>query len=209
MIELPSSPAAERNKEPILGAMRQHLPAGGRLLEIASGTGQHAAWIGQRLPGWEWQPTETNSAALPTIAAWTRALQAGNVFAPCLLDVNEPIWPTSDETLASAFQHPFDAVYCANLLHIAPWSACAALMRGAERHLRPGGLLMVYGPFYEAGLETAPGNQAFDASLRSQNPAWGLRELQDVKNTAESAGLQLQHRLDMPANNLMLVFSRP
>ncbi len=110
MIELPSSPAAERNKEPILEA---HAPAlaqqAGRLLEIASGTGQHAAWIGQRLPGWEWQPTEANSAALPTIAAWTRALQASNVLAPCLLDVNEPVWPTSDETLASAFQHPFDA----------------------------------------------------------------------------------------------------
>ena len=208
MIELPSSPAAERNKAPILQALRHHLPAGGRLLEIASGTGQHAAWIAQRLPGWEWQPTEVNSAALPTIAAWTRALQASNVHAPCLLNVSDPVWPTSDETLASDFQLPFDAVYCANLLHIAPWSACAALMKGVNRHLAAGGLLLIYGPFFETGVDTAPGNLAFNASLRSQNPAWGLRELQSVKTTAQSAGLTLQHRLDMPANNLLLVFAK-
>lgn len=208
MIDLPSSPAAERNKEPILHALRHHLPAGGRLLEIASGTGQHAAWIGQRLPGWEWQPTEVNSAALPTIAAWTRALQASNVLAPCLLDVNEPVWPTSDETLASAFVPPFDAVYCANLLHIAPWRSCAALMNGANRHLASGGLLIIYGPFFEANVDTAPGNLAFDASLRSQNQAWGLRDLQAVTNAAQSAGLRLQHQLNMPANNLLLVFAK-
>jgi hypothetical protein len=208
MIDLPSSPAAERNKEPLLQALRHHLPAGGRLLEIASGTGQHAAWIGQRLPGWEWQPTEANSAALPTIAAWTRALQANNVLAPCLLDVNDPVWPTSDETLASAFQRPFDAVYCANLLHIAPWSACTALMQGASHHLASGGQLLVYGPFLETGVATAPGNLAFDASLRSQNPAWGLRELEAVTATAQSKGLHLAHRLNMPANNLLLIFTK-
>ncbi len=208
MIDLPSSPAAERNKEPLLLALRQHLPAGGRLLEIASGTGQHAAWIGQRLPGWEWQPTEVNSAALPTIAAWTRALQANNVLAPCLLDVNDPVWPTSDETLASAFQHPFDALYCANLLHIAPWSACTALMQGATRHLASDGQLLIYGPFFEAGVDTAPGNLAFDASLRSQNPAWGLRELEAVTATAQTMGLHRKHRLNMPANNLLLVFTK-
>ena len=208
MIDLPSSPAAERNKTPILEALRRHLPVEGRLLEIASGTGQHAAWIGPRLPGWEWQPTEVNSAALPTIAAWTRALQADNVQAPCLLDVMEPEWPTSDETLASAFQHPFDAVYCANMLHIAPWRACPALMEGAARHLTQDGLLLIYGPFFEADVATAPGNLAFDASLRSQNPAWGLRDLAAVKNAAQSAGISLQHRLDMPVNNLLLVFAR-
>lgn len=208
MIDLPSSPAAERNKEPILCALRLHLPAGGRLLEVASGTGQHAAWIGQRLPGWEWQPTEVNSAALPTIAAWTRALQAGNVLAPCLLDVSEPVWPSSDETLTSAFQNPFDAVYCANMLHIAPWSSCAALMKGAARHLRSGGVLLVYGPFLEADVDTAPGNLAFDTSLRSQNHAWGLRDLEAVKNAAQGAGLHLEHRLTMPANNLLLIFAR-
>ena len=208
MINLPSSPAAERNKEPLLGALRHHLPAGGRLLEVASGTGQHAAWIGQRLPGWEWHPTEANSAALPTIAAWTRALEASNVRAPCLLDVSDTVWPSSDEVLASAFQHPFDAIYAANLLHIAPWSVCAALMRGAVRHLTPAGQLLIYGPFFESGVATAPSNLAFDTSLRQQHPAWGLRELQAVKDTATSAGLCLTHRLDMPANNLLLVFAR-
>ena len=207
MTALAASPAADRNKAPILEALRSVLPAAGRLLEIASGTGQHAGWIGPRLPGWVWQPTEANNAALPTISAWTHALQAGNVLAPCLLNVMEPVWPTSDETLASAFQPPFDAVYCANLLHIAPWPTCAALMEGANRHLRPGGLLLIYGPFLESGVNTSPGNLTFDATLRSQNRAWGLRDIDAVKTNAHSAGLRLRHRLDMPANNLLLVFT--
>lgn len=208
MTDLPSSPAAERNKQPILEVLQRVLPVGGRLLELASGTGQHAAWMGPQLPGWEWQPTEVNSAALPTIAAWARALQATNVHPPCLLNASELDWPSDDETLASAFGRPFDAVYCANLLHISPASLCVPLMAGAARHLVQGGLLLIYGPFIEDGVETSPGNLAFDASLRSQNPAWGLRHRNEVEQTAQSAGLMLRERTAMPANNLMLVFAK-
>lgn len=208
MTDLPSSPAAERNKQPILEVLQRVLPASGRLLELASGTGQHAAWLSLRLPGWQWQPTEVNSAALPTIAAWSRALQATQVLPPFLLNASESEWPVDEETLVSVFDRPFDAVYCANLLHISPASLCAPLMAGAARHLVQGGLLLIYGPFIEDGIETSPGNLAFDASLRNQNPGWGIRHLNEVERIAKSAGLLLRERIAMPANNLMLVFAK-
>lgn len=208
MTPLPSSPAAERNKQPILDVLRQLLPASGAALEIASGTGQHAAWLAAGLPGWTWQPTEANVAALPTIAAWTKQVGAGNVHPPCLLDVMAPEWPSDDETLVSPFARPFDAVFCANLLHIAPWGTCAALMRGTARHLTPdGGHLLLYGPFLEDGVPTSPGNLAFDNSLRTQNPAWGVRRREAVEQCAQTAGLRLRQRIEMPANNLLLVFA--
>jgi hypothetical protein len=208
MTPLPSSPAAERNKQPILDVLRQVLPAQGAALEIASGTGQHAAWFGAGLPGWAWQPTEANTAALPTIAAWVKQAGAPNVLAPCLLDVMEPQWPSDDETLEIHFAHPFDAIFCANLLHISHWATCAALMQGARRHLAPaGGQLLIYGPFLEDGVPTSPGNLAFDQSLRSQNPAWGIRQREAVEHCAQQAGLRLSQRIEMPANNLLLVFA--
>jgi len=204
---LPSSPAAERNKQPILDALRQVLPASGMALELASGTGQHAAWFAAGLPGWSWQPTEVNSAALPTIAAWAKQVGADNVQPACLLDVMASEWPSDDETLASSFNRPFDAIFCANLLHIAPWAVCAALMRGAVQHLKgDGSQLLIYGPFLENGVPTSPGNLAFDESLRTQNPAWGIRQREAVERCAQQAGLRLRHRIDMPANNLLLVF---
>jgi hypothetical protein len=207
MTTLPFSPAADRNKQPILEALREVLPARGRALEIASGTGQHAAWLGTGLPGWEWQPTEANSTALPTIAAWVRQAGADNVHAPCLLDVMEPQWPSDEETLASAFAWPFDAIFCANMLHISPWTACKALMQGARRHLvKDSGLLLIYGPFLEHAAPTSPGNLDFDASLRTQNPVWGLRQREAVEEEAARCGLRLRQRLAMPANNLLLVF---
>ncbi|PKO28959.1 MAG: SAM-dependent methyltransferase [Betaproteobacteria bacterium HGW-Betaproteobacteria-9] len=207
MATLPFSPAADRNKQPILDALREVLPARGRALEIASGTGQHAAWLGAGLPGWEWQPTEANSTALPTISAWVRQAGAGNVRPPCLLDVMEPQWPSDEETLASAFARPFDAIFCANMLHISPWTACKALMQGARRHLAAdSGLLLIYGPFLEHGVPTSPGNRDFDASLRTQNPVWGLRQREAVEEEATRCGLRLRQRLAMPANNLLLVF---
>lgn len=208
MTPLPSSPAAERNKQPILESLRQLLPASGRALELASGTGQHAAWFGAGLPGWDWQPTESNTAALPTIAAWVRQASAPNVHPPCLLNVTDPQWPSDDETLANQFAEPFDAIFCANLLHISPWATCAALMQGARRHLAPdGGQLLIYGPFLEACVPTSPGNLAFDQSLRSQNPAWGIRQREAVEQCALQSGLHLRQRIEMPANNLLLVFA--
>lgn len=208
MTPLPVSPAAERNKQPILEVLRRILPARGTALELASGTGQHAAWFGTGLPHWTWQPTEANIAALPTIAAWAKQAGTDNVQAPCLLDVMDPEWPSDDETMARAFSEPFDAIFCANLLHISPWGTCAALMRGARRHLAPEhGLLLIYGPFLEEGVPTSPGNLAFDESLRAQNPAWGIRQREAMVHCAEHAGLQLRERIEMPANNLLLVFA--
>jgi SAM-dependent methyltransferase len=193
------SAAAERNREPILAVLQRVLPAQGVALEIASGSGQHAAYFAAALPRWHWWPTEATAAALPSIAAWCAGLT--NVHAPVVLDVLAPSWP---DVPAQA-----DAVFCANLIHIAPWPTCAALMQGAARKLAPGGLLLVYGPFFVDGEPTAPGNRAFDADLRARNPAWGLRRLADVQREAGAAGLELRERIAMPANNLLLVFGRP
>jgi SAM-dependent methyltransferase len=201
---LPHSPAADRNKQPILDVLRVLLPASGTALEIASGTGQHATWFASSLPGWTWQPSDADAGMLPAIAARVAAAGLPNVRLPLLLDVMAPQWPSRGD----AFTQAFDAVYCANMLHIAPWSTCAALMQGSARHLAPGGVLVTYGPYLEDGVVTAAGNLDFDASLRARNPAWGLRRVQDVAAQAERAGLLLRQRHAMPANNLLLVFAR-
>jgi hypothetical protein len=205
MSNLACSPAAERNKQPILQVLQGVLPDHGRMLEIAAGTGQHAAWMAAGLPGWTWQPTEASAAALPTIAAWTGEMQAANVLPPCLLDVTGSEWPAEkDAAQVEGFKAPFDAMYAANLLHIAPWAACVGLMAGATRHLKPGGLLLIYGPFFETLVDPAPSNRAFDASLRAQDAAWGIRHREAVDQTAASHGLRQRFRIDMPANNLLL-----
>ncbi|MBC7435863.1 MAG: DUF938 domain-containing protein [Bdellovibrionales bacterium] len=198
------SPAADRNKQPILDALQKLLPAQGAALEIASGTGQHAAWFAAALPGWTWQPSDADSAALPAIAAWTVESGLANVMAPVHLDVMSPAWPRD----GAQFTLPFNAIYCANMLHIAPWATCAALMRGSARYLASGGLLVTYGPYLEDDVPTAPGNLTFDESLRSRDAAWGIRRLKDVRAEAEAAGLQLQLRQQMPSNNLLLAFGR-
>ena len=202
MADLPFSPAADRNKEPILQALRQILPAHGAALEIASGTGQHVSCFAAALPGWSWQPSEADECALPAIAQRTAALP--NVRPPVRLDVLSPAWPAE----GPEFGPVFDAVYCANLLHITPWATCAALMRGSARCLAAGGVLVTYGPYLEEGTVTAPGNVAFDQSLRERNPAWGIRRLEAVRREAARAGLELRERQAMPANNLLLVFGR-
>jgi hypothetical protein len=204
MQPLPHSPAADRNKQPILDVLRTVLPASGIALEIASGTGQHAAWFAAALPEWTWQPTDADADALPAIAAWTSQSGAKNVRAPVLLDVMAPQWPSQGEPFAERF----DAIYCANMLHISPWETCAALMRGSARHLAPHGVLITYGPYLEDDVPTSPGNVSFDASLRQRNAAWGIRRIEDVRQEAQRAGLALQARHEMPANNLLLVFGR-
>ena len=204
MTDLPTSPAADRNKEPILELLRALLPPQGAALEIASGTGQHAAWFAAALPGWTWQPTDADPALLPVIAAWTAAAGLPNVQPPHLLDVTAPDWPSQ----GAPFAQRFDAIFCANLIHIAPWAACTGLMQGAARQLAPGGVLVTYGPYLEDEVPTAPSNLAFDASLHARNPAWGLRRLADVVAQAQAAGLTLRERHAMPANNLLLVFGR-
>jgi SAM-dependent methyltransferase len=204
MNNLPFSPAADRNKQPILEALCRVLPPQGLALEIAAGTGQHTAWLAGGMPGWTWQPTDIDPNALPAIAAWVARAGVANVRPPRQLDVLAPLWPDS----AQPFSEPFDAVFCANLLHIAPWAACEALMQGAARHLTPDGRLITYGPYLEDEVPTSTGNYGFDASLRATNPAWGLRHLRDVADEARQAGFSLRQRVPMPANNLLLVWAR-
>jgi hypothetical protein len=170
-------------------------------LEVASGTGQHTAWFAAASPQWSWQPTDANASALLGIAALMAEIGLSNVRAPLLLDVMAPQWPVPCAT-------SFDAIYCANMLHISPWATCAALMRGSAGHLTPTGVLVLYGPFLEDDVPTSPGNLAFDESLRSQNPGWGLRQKADVAHEAQRAGFFLRERHAMPANNLILVFAR-
>ena len=190
--ELPFSPAAERNKGPILEVLTRLVPANATVLEVASGTGQHAAHFAAAHAAWDWQPSDADPQAMPAIALRCAALP--NVRVPLHLDVRAP--PPG--------LGRFDAVVCANMLHIAPWAACAALMQLAAAHLNPGGALVLYGPFIEDGVPTSPGNQAFDADLRARNAQWGLRRMADVTREAKQVGLHLAQRFAMPANNLIL-----
>ena len=191
------SPAAERNRGPILAELQRLLPARGLLLEVASGTGQHAAFCSAGLAGWTWLPSDFDAASLPSIRAWCEGLD--RVQAAIQLDVLQPHWPGVPPLV--------DALFCANMIHIAPWACCAGLMQGAARHLAPQGLLVTYGPYLEDEVPTATSNLAFDQSLRARDPAWGLRRREDVAQEAQRAGLHLVQRFEMPANNLLLVWA--
>lgn len=199
MQTLPYSAASDRNKQPILAVLQTLLGPQGRALEIAAGTGQHAVCFAGALPGWTWQPTDADPAALPGLAQRILQAQLPHLRAPLLLDVLQDPWPVTG---------PHDLLYCANMLHIAPWATCDALMRGAARHLAAAGQLVIYGPFLEDDVPTSPGNVEFDRSLRGRNPAWGIRRREDVCGVAAQAGLALRARHAMPANNLLLVFVR-
>ncbi len=192
------SPAAERNGGPILAELQRVLPARGLLLEIASGTGQHAAHCSVGLPGWQWLPSDHAVEALPSIRAWCGGLD--RVRTPLQLDVLQTTWPGVPAQV--------DAIFCANMIHIAPWACCAGLMQGAARHLSAEGLLITYGPYLEDGVSTSPGNVAFDADLRARHPDWGLRRREDVERVATQSGLSLHERVTMPSNNLLLVWRR-
>ncbi len=193
------SPAADRNGPPILAQLQRVLPAGGLMLEIASGTGQHAAILAAGLPGWTWQPTDGDAESLASIRAWCAGM--ARVREPLLLDVLDDPWPPE-------LPREVDAVFCANMIHIAPWACTRALMRGAAGRLAPDGVLVTYGPYLEDDVPTAPGNVAFDAGLRARDPAWGVRRLSAVADEARSARLRLRERVEMPANNLLLVWVR-
>lgn len=193
------SPAAERNRGPILAELLRLLPPQGVALEVASGSGQHAAHFAAALSGWTWQPTDADADAQRSIRAWCAGL--ANARDPLPLDV-------LDDAHWAALPEPVDAVFCANMVHISPWATSAALMRGASRLLAPRGLLLLYGPFLVDGEPTAPSNLAFDADLRRRDPRWGLRRLSDVLDEAAHAGLSLRERITMPANNLLLVMQR-
>jgi SAM-dependent methyltransferase len=194
-----ASPAAARNRGPILEVLRSRLPAVGTVLEVAAGAGEHAAHIAAALPGLLWQPTDRDPTALASIAAWREHVGAPNLLPPLRLDAADPeSWPAG----------PFDVVVNINMIHISSWAAAEGLMAGAGRVLAPGGLLFLYGPFIESDLATAPSNVAFDFELRRRDPAWGLRRLGEVKALAARHGLSCAERIAMPANNLSLFFRR-
>jgi SAM-dependent methyltransferase len=190
--------APERNKQPILDVLKRVLPETGTLLEIASGTGQHAVHFAQHLPRWTIQPSDVDPANLASIRAWRLETALTNLREPLELDVTSDDWQVA----------PVPAIFNANLIHIAPWNAALGLLRGAARHLLPGGQLIVYGPFRIGGAHTAPSNQAFDESLRARNPEFGVRNLEEVRAVAEENRLAFAERVEMPANNQTLVFTR-
>jgi len=192
-----TSPSTQRNRDPILAVLREVLPETGVVLEIAAGAGEHAIWFSRALPGLIWRPTDPDPSALESIEAWRAAEGPPNLLAPLSLSAAQPDdWPVDQA----------DAMVCINMIHISPWAATEGLMAGAGKVLKPGGVLYLYGPYREAGRPTAPSNDAFDADLKRRNPAWGLRLLEDVAAAAARHGLTLSRRVEMPANNLSVVF---
>jgi hypothetical protein len=200
------SPSAEQNKQPILDKLLALLPAQGTALEIASGTGQHVAWFAQHLPGWTWQPTDQHTNGFHSIDIHAEQAGVSHVLTPLQLDVCAETWLPNDPATNEVTR--FNLIFCANMLHIAPWAACGGLMRGAARHLAPQGQLITYGPYFEKEVPTTQSNLDFDASLRQRDPVWGVRWREAVAQEAAQAGLQLQQRHTMPANNLLLVWQR-
>lgn len=194
-----ASPAAARNTAPILAVLKAHLPGSGRVLEIAAGSGEHAVAFAGALPGLDWTPSDPSAEARASIAAWAAVAGLPNLRDPLALDMLDPAtWP----------EDPLQAVVCINMIHISPWAAAEGLMALAGKRLATGGLLVVYGPYREAEVALAPSNAAFDESLKARNPDWGLRSRDAVVAAASAEGLALTWRVEMPANNLMLLFRR-
>lgn len=192
------SPSAERNKAPILGVLERALPRKGLVLEVASGTGQHVIHFAAALPTLEWQPSDPDAHARRSIGAWVEAEKLRNVRPPLELDVRRLPWPVAR----------CDAIVCINMIHISPWEATLALFSGASAALPAGGVLYLYGPYRMRGRHTAPSNESFDRSLRAQDAAWGVRDLDDVERAASDAGFGLIETIPMPANNLSVIFAR-
>jgi hypothetical protein len=189
-------PHVARNRAAILDVLRRVLPPRGLVLEIAGGSGEHAAYFAKELPSLLWQPTDPDAQALASIAAHRTAADAANLLSPLYLDVTAKHWPVERA----------DALVCNNMIHITPWAVSEGLMAGAQRTLPAGGVLYLYGPYKIDGRHTAPSNQEFDRSLRARNPAWGIRDLADVVDLAERHGFALAETAQMPANNLSVIF---
>ena len=191
------APATLRNRDAILAVLREALPSSGLVLEVASGSGEHAAYFAAGLRGLDWQRSDPDAAALASIEAWRSEAQLPNLHPPIMLDA-AAAWPVSKA----------DAILCINMTHISPWEATLGLMDGAGKTLRAGGLLYLYGPFIRDEVETAPSNLAFNASLKARDAHWGLRRVEDVIAAAEGQGLTLDQLVEMPANNLSLLFRK-
>jgi SAM-dependent methyltransferase len=192
------APSAQRNRDPILAVLREALPASGLVLEIASGSGEHAVHFAAALPGLSFQPSDPNAGARASIDAWAKEAALPNLLPALALDASTPGWP-----LARA-----DAVICINMIHISPWAATQGLIAEAARLLPPAGPLYLYGPYRQSGVPLVPSNVAFDESLRSRDPRWGLRELDEVAALAAAAGFGPPEVTTMPANNLSVVFRK-
>jgi hypothetical protein len=193
-----AAPAVARNRDPILAVLREVLTAPGTVLEIASGSGEHAIHFAAALPHLVWQPTDPDARARRSIAAHAARAQLPNLLPPLELDAAAAVWPVTRS----------DAVVSINMIHIAPWSAAEGLMAGTARLLAPGAPLYLYGPYRLQGQHTAPSNAAFDENLRARDPAWGVRDLDAVAALAARHGLALQRTVAMPANNLSIIFRR-
>ena len=193
------APATQRNREPILAVLSQVLPPTGTILEISSGTGEHGIFMAPQLPPRQWLPSDPDPDARASIAAWQQFSPCANLCPPIDLDAS------SDEWLVSSTE-PITAIVNINMIHIAPKAAYLGLFAGAKRILSVGGILYLYGPFKQGGIHTAPSNATFDESLRSQNPEWGIRDLEEIIGVAASHNLELQEVYPMPANNLSVVF---
>ena len=191
------APATTRNREAILAVLREELPSSGLVLEVASGSGEHAIHFAAALPALDWQPSDPDPAALASIEAWREEAALPNVRAPVRIDAAAP-WPVDQA----------DAILCINMVHISPWDATRGLMKSAGTVLPLDGLLYLYGPYLRGDVETASSNLAFDASLKARDPQWGLRRLEDVIAVAEAEGLGFRRLVEMPANNLSLIFRR-
>ena len=203
------APATGRNREPILEILLQVLPESGTILEIASGTGEHAVFFASRLKHYLWLPTDTSPQSRASIIAWTEHFGCDNVYTPLELDVTEPVWAVENDPLIDwSNTEPIVAIVNINMIHISPWSACLGLMAGAGRILKAGGILYLYGPFKQGYEHTAPSNAAFDEYLRAQNRKWGVRNLDDVVEAARAEHFISKQIYQMPANNLSLVFER-
>jgi hypothetical protein len=191
-----AAPAAQRNREPIADVLKEWLPASGTVLEVASGTGEHAVWFAERFPDLEWQPSDTHREALASIAAWADASRLSNLREPIVIDSSAGDWPVSS----------VDAVLNINMAQISPWSASLGLIAGAARLLPADGPLILYGPWLKDDIETAPSNLAFDADLKARDPEWGLRRVEDFAAAASAKGFRFIDFRQMPANNLMMLF---
>lgn len=200
-------PATARNREPILEVLRRVLPATGRVVEVGSGSGEHGVFFAEHLPGIVWAPSDPSPEARRSVDAWARASGLANIEPAQALDATWDEWPW-EQSGAQDRARKVAAIAAINVIHISPWATCLGLLAGAKRLLKPGGVLFLYGPYRRGGRHTAPSNATFDASLRRRDPTWGVRNLEDVQAAAGEAGLTLQEVVEMPANNLSVVFSK-
>ena len=201
------APAFHRNHQAIRGVLDRHLARkSGDVVEVGSGTGQHVVEFARHFPDITWWPSDLNENHLKSIEAWRAHTQLSNIRPPRRIDVSDPTW--SDAVRTEGGPGELVAVFCANVIHIAPWRVAEGLVAGAGRYLRQGGMLFLYGPFRRDGRHTADSNEAFDKSLRERDPAWGVRDVEAVAKLAAGAGLSLVDIVEMPANNLTLAFGR-